>query len=149
MRCFFFFKFFKTNYGWVYFGGYFRFFPKNYDIKPLIFKIINWRIIALQWYVSSAVQWSESAKYTHISSPRWTSLPPPTSLGRHRALTWDRCAMQQLPTSHLFCTCKPSILKEDYLLVLTILSFEIWNFSTYLDLSRSVLQNILTKYLQL
>ena len=77
----------------------------------------------------SAVQWRESAicihifhmytyiPYVYIYSTcihicihihtyirSWTSLPTPP--GRHRARSWVPCAIQHVPTSHLFYTWK-------------------------------------------
>ena len=57
----------------------------------------------------SALQCSESCKYTYIPSllnhpptSQTPSHPPPhpTPLGHHRALSWTPCAIQQLPTSY-------------------------------------------------
>ena len=44
--------------------------------------------------------------YTHIPTS-WASLPPPPHPippGHHRTPSWVPCAIQQLPTSHLFYT---------------------------------------------
>ena len=44
--------------------------------------------------------------HTDIYAPLLLSLPPsphPTLLGYHRALNWTPCAIQQPPTSYLFC----------------------------------------------
>ena len=62
----------------------------------------------LQYRVSfcctvSAVQWSESAIWVHITPPSWTSLHP-NPPGHHRTLSWAPCAVENLPTSYLFHT---------------------------------------------
>ena len=41
--------------------------------------------------------------YMHMFIPSlWASLPSPTPLDHHRALSWTPCTIQQLPTSYLF-----------------------------------------------
>ena len=50
--------------------------------------------------LDSAVQQCESVVSIHISSPSWASLPPPEVVTEY----WAPCAIQQLPTSYLFCT---------------------------------------------
>ena len=73
----------------------------------LIFKIyFYWRKIALQDCVSfcCTMKWI-SCMYTYV--PSLLALPPslsPPHLGHHRAPSWAPCAIQQVPTSHLFYT---------------------------------------------
>ena len=66
------------------------------------FLFFNWKTIAWQCLLVSAVCHRESDISIHISSPSWVSLPPhphSTSLGYHRALNWVPCVIRQLPTS--------------------------------------------------
>ena len=60
---------------------------------------VNWRIIALQCVLVSAIQHSESAMSIHISTPSWTSLPP-HPWGHHRPVVWAPCVTRQLPSSY-------------------------------------------------
>ena len=80
---------------------FFFFFGGNY------FKFIfNWRMIASQCCVGFCciITWI-SRKYTYIPSLlNLPSSPPIPPLGRHRALSWAPCAIQQVPTSCLFYT---------------------------------------------
>ena len=46
----------------------------------LLFFFFNWKIVALECCVVSAVQQSESARSMHIFHPSWASLPSPISL---------------------------------------------------------------------
>ena len=67
--------------------------------------IFNWKTIALQCCANFCYSkmWTS---HTDIYAPLLLSLPPsphPTLLGYHRALNWTPCAIQQPPTSYLFC----------------------------------------------
>ena len=73
-----------------------------------VFKIFNWRIIALEYcagfYHTST--WI-SHRYTYVPSllnllPTPHTIPP--SLGCHRAPGWPHCVTQQLPISYLCYT---------------------------------------------
>ena len=61
----------------------------------------NWRKIALQCCVGFAVWQQKSAIIIHISPFEPPCLPPPTSLGHHRALGWASFFIWQLLTSCL------------------------------------------------
>ena len=65
--------------------------------------IFNWRIIALQFALVSAIHQHESAIGIDMPLPSWTSLPPhPTPLGCYRALVWVPRVIEQIPTGYLF-----------------------------------------------
>ena len=73
--------------------------------RPILVSFIfNCRIMLYSAVLVSAVPtvWI-SCKYTYIP-PSWASLPSPSPLGHHRALSWAPCAIQQVPASSLFCT---------------------------------------------
>ena len=69
----------------------------------------------------SAVQWSESAIHIHthitVSPSSEASLPPPPSHppGSLPSMGWVPCAIQQLPASSLFHTCRVKLLSTDCL----------------------------------
>ena len=70
--------------------------------------VFNWRTIALQHCVVSAIGQHESAVNVHTSPPSWCSLPlpsppHPTPLGCHRSPPWALCytaASHRLSISH-------------------------------------------------
>ena len=72
-------------------------------------------IVALQYVLLSAVQWSEWAVGIHISPPSGASLPPahPADLGQRGALSWAPCATPHVPRAAYFthgsAYCQPTL----------------------------------------
>ena len=62
----------------------------------------KWGTVALQCYVSSAVQWNKSAICVHISFPSHPTFWHHTPLGHCKAPHWAPCGVQQAPTHYLF-----------------------------------------------
>ena len=94
-----------------YWSFSFSIIPSNEHPGLISFRMDWLDLLAVQGTLKSLLQHHSSKAsilwHRYISiPPSWTSLLPPhyTHLGYHRAPSWASCALQWVPTSHLFHT---------------------------------------------
>ena len=65
---------------------------------------LGWTGWSMIWHIFTSYNDMTFIQSVTYAPPSGASLPPPTSLGHHRAPRWAPCAVEQLPTSRLFYT---------------------------------------------